>query len=234
MKFWDTVDEAGGVFRAEYPFRGNTINTVAVRVHGGLMVLSPGVGMEEGVFAELDQLGKVVALVSPGPFHHLGIPLWKERYPDARLFATTSGVHRIPKQHKGRIAGLEPVAALQSLLPPQVRVLEAEGMKHADVHVTVTSAAGCTWFANEVINNWQALPGGLFGLLMRWTNGGPGLRVSSLALLLVGGKKKPLGDFFRAELAAHPPTVLVPCHGAVDRAPELAARLLAEVDRVLV
>jgi hypothetical protein len=107
---------------------------------------------------------------------------------------------------------LYPLCAIQSPHSPPVRVLEPKGMEHADVPMTVTSAAGCTSFTNEVTKNGQRLPRGACRLLLRRTMGGPGLGGCSTALPLLGGKKKPHGDSLRAELAAPPPTVLVPCH----------------------
>jgi hypothetical protein len=230
---WKTVDEAAGIWLAEYPFNGTTINTVAMRIADDkLMVLSPGTDVSDASFAELDALGEVAAIVSPGPFHHLGMPGWKARYPNARLFATAGGLTRIPKQHKGVELGLEGIDALQPLLPDSVVAIEMPDQKHADLFIVVTGEGSTTWYTNECLGNQSELPPNfVLRTLFKWTKSGPGLRVNSLALKLIGGKKPSLAAFFAEQMKVHPPTRLVPCHGSVLEGPDTAAQLQAEFDR---
>jgi hypothetical protein len=54
---------------------------------GGLWVWSP-TAPTEGLFAELDALGRVEHLVSPNRFHYAAIPAWKARYPHATAWAS--------------------------------------------------------------------------------------------------------------------------------------------------
>ncbi len=232
-RYWKSVDGQVGLWVAAYPFNGISINTVAVRIRDGkLMILSPGLEVADASFEELDGLGDVGAIVSPGPFHHLGMPPWKKRYPESRLFATRSGLTRIPKQHKGINLGLESIDALQSLLPRHVTAVEMPGQKHADLFVVVTSDDNTTWFSNEVIGNQPSLPPNpILRFLFKLTRSGPGLRVNSLALKLIGGKKPAAAAFFAEQMKAHPPTRLLPCHGDILEGPDTAAKLQAEFDR---
>ncbi len=230
---WKTIDEDAGLWLATYPFNKTKINTVAVRIQdGGLMILSPGLEVSDASFAELDAIGPVTALVSPGPFHHLGLPGWKARYPDARLFATTGGLARIPGQHKGLDLGLESIDALQALLPDSVYAVEMPDQKHNDLFVAVTHAGQTTWFTNEVLANMAELPPNpLFALLFKWTKSAPGLRVNTFVMKLIGAKKPATKAFFDDQLAARAPSRLLPCHGDVVDDANLPALLRAEFDR---
>jgi hypothetical protein len=135
---WQTLDADVGIYCTDYAFKNNTIKTLVVRLADGkLLVAGPGTQVTEESFAELDQLGEVAALVTPGPFHHLGFPEWKARYPGARLFAGAKGCARIPKQHKSVDLGLEELSALQSMLPDHVDVGEISPMNDAG------PASGC-------------------------------------------------------------------------------------------
>lgn len=230
---WTTVDEAVGIYVAEYPLNKIMINTVVVRIGDGkLMALSPGPTMAEGAFRELDAIGEVVALVSPGPFHHLGLPLWQETYPNAKIYATASGVARIPGQHKKLDLKIRGIDALQARLPDHITAIEMPEQKHGDLFVVITGEGGTTWYSNEVIGNQAELPPNfVLRTLFKWTNSGPGLRVNSMALKLIGGKKPAAAAFFAEQMARHPPTRFVPCHGDVIEGPDVASRLQAEFDR---
>lgn len=230
---WETIDADAGIWRAEYPFNKIMINTVAVRIRdGGLMILSPGKTLPEGSFEELDAIGPVTAIVSPGPFHHLGMPAWRARYPDARMFATASGVARIPGQHKGVDLGLEGIDALQSLLPDSVLAVEMPEQKHQDLFVVIKGEGSTTWYSNEVVGNQPELPPNfVLRTLFKWTGSGPGLRVNSMALKLIGGKKPAAKAFFAEQMKAHPPTRFLPCHGDLIEGPDTAGLLQAEFDR---
>lgn len=140
---WTAVDEAAGIHTTPYTANDNPITCSAVRIQGGrFLILSPAIDPPSALFDELDALGGPGAIVSSGPFHHLGMPAWRARYPDVPQFATTSGLDRIPKQHKGVDLGLQGIEALQPLLSQNVVVKETPGMKHADAFVTVTSPDG--------------------------------------------------------------------------------------------
>jgi len=51
---------------------------------GGLWVWSP-IALDDVLAAELDAIGPVRQLVAPNKLHHLALPEWVERYPEARL-----------------------------------------------------------------------------------------------------------------------------------------------------
>jgi hypothetical protein len=230
---WTTLDADLGLYSTTYRFKGNRIHTLAVRLGGGtLLVAGPGTEVPAASWAELDGLGEVAAVVSAGPFHHLGMPAWKARYPGARLFAGAVGCKRITAQHKGVDLGLEELAALQPLLPDHVHVGEVAGMRQPDLHLVVEDGrGGSTWFSNEVLTNEPDWPAATpIKLLFKLTGTGTGLTVNHFTRLAFGGARRPIGDFFRAELAARPATRLVPSHGDIVEGADLPERLRAVFD----
>lgn len=230
MSIWKPTGQ--GLWVRPYDFRGNCLNTLVIALgDGGLAALSPGTQLEEAEFAALDALGTVKALVSPGAFHNLGFPSWSKRYPDAGLYCPADAIVHIAKQHPS-LKPLEDLGALAKLLPDDVRITDTPGMKQPDAHVVIRREDGITWFTNECITNNASLPPNfVFATLFRLTGSGPGLNVNTLAMKLVGGKKPILRDYWLEQLAADPPTRLVPCHGDVIDDPALATRLREVIQR---
>jgi hypothetical protein len=232
---WQTVS-GGGIHVSKYDFGGNPINTIAVELGDGrLLVIGPGPTTTDAAFAELDALGEVVGIASPGAFHHVGMPKWRTRYPKATLYATVSGVKRIPKQHKKESLSLEPSSALAAIVPDHITIAETPGTKHADLHVVIRGDGDrCVWVTNEVIHNFAAYPESfVFRMMFKMFGVGPGLGINTLAMKAIGGNRKVLGEFFRGQLDASPPTCLVPSHGNVLTAPDLSAQLRAVFDAKL-
>lgn len=232
MTTWNPA--GAGLWTREYDFRGNPINSLAIDLgDGNLAVLSPGIDVPEADFAELDKLGKTVALVSPGAFHNMGLPLWSERYPDAGLFGPQNAAAHIAKQHKA-LKPLADLEALAKLLPDDVTIAEMPGMKQPDVLAIIKRDDGVTWFTNEVVTNARALPGSpIFALAFKLTGSGPGLNINKLAMMLVGGKKPIVRDYLLERLNTDAPTRLIPCHGDVLEDPALADKLREMLNRRL-
>lgn len=85
------VAEGGTVsfFGFAYPTR-----MVVVRLQSGeLWVWSP-IALGGALEAAVRALGPVRHLVSPNKLHHLFLPAWRERFPDAKLWGTASTIAR--------------------------------------------------------------------------------------------------------------------------------------------
>ena len=229
---WNVVGT--GLWVRVYDLRGNPLNSLAIDLgDGSLAVLSPGTDLDDPDFAELDKLGRVEALVSPGAYHNLGLPAWSARYPDAGLYGPKSAIPYIAKQHP-TLAPLQDLAALANKLPDDVRITEVPDMKYADAMVIIRRDDALTWFTNECITNGSELPSSLiFSLLFRLTGNKPGLNVNTLSLRFVGGKKKPLRAYLLTVLESDPPTRLIPCHGDLIDDPDLPSRMREMIDRRL-
>ena len=229
---WKSVGT--GLWVRVYNLRGSPLNSLAIDLgDGGLAVLSPGTDLEGPDFDELDNLGRVEALVSPGAYHNLGLPTWSARYPDAGLYGPTSAVAYIAKQHP-KLSLLQDLGALAKKLPYDVRITEMPDMKYADAMVIIERDDAVTWFTNECVTNNSELPSSpIFALLFRLTGYKLGLNISPLSMRFVGAKKKPLRAYLLGVLESDPPTRLIPCHGDVINDPNLPGRLREMIDRRL-
>lgn len=58
-----------------------------IRLRNGSLVLHSPVGLNHALRAELDALGKVLAVIAPDTAHHLFVADYQTGYPDAQLFA---------------------------------------------------------------------------------------------------------------------------------------------------
>ncbi len=232
---WNIIDRDAGVLSASYVFDGKqaTANTFVARMHsGGLAVVSPPVGTSDAMFAELDEFGAVEVIVANNGFHHLGLPPWHARYPKARCFAPTTAIKRIRKKNADA-PELEPLSAAQELLGGDIAIIEAEpsATKCGECWAWAKTEAGYVWFASDMLANMETLPPSLIPrLLFKWTGSAPGYRIFHLVMKLTLRDKPAVLRAFASDIAAHPPAVVVPGHGAILQRDDLAAeteRLLA-------
>lgn len=224
MDTWRAV--APGLWVGEYTNGSNVINTSVVEMAPGeLLVVSPGTGFTDADFDALDALGTVKAMVSPGAFHHLGMPLWKARYPDVPLYGPTSAIAHIAKQHP-TLEALQPLDALRPLLSDEFELGEVEGCKHPDLFLAVTRDGTTTWFSNELLTNAADYPTNFaFRWLFKLTGNHPGLLANTLTARLIGADRPVVRAFYQAKATAIPPQRLVPCHGDVAEAADLGAQI---------
>lgn len=229
MSVWN---EAGpGVWIRVYQFKGNPINTAVVNMGDGtLMAISPGVDVPEADFEELDAIGPVKALVSPGAFHHLGLPSWSARYPDADLFGPAGAVEHIAKQHPN-LKPLSDLDALRSRLSDEFIVDNVDGCKFPDLFLSLQRGGSVTWFANELVSNNEDYPPGVLKWAFKLTGNHPGLNVNTLAGMLIRAKKPKVRAYFERQLDLKAPTRLVPTHGSVIEDPNLGSRLSEVIAR---
>ncbi len=159
----------------------------------------------------------------------MGLPLWHQRYPKARLFATASGIAHIAKQHKD-LPPLEGFDGLRALGAGRLTLLETPG-KHGDLLLFYRSGDKVVGFNNELLANMEKLPSNpLLSLLFRIFGAGPGLAYNGLAAMLLGAKKREASAFMAAAIRQHGLDAYVPCHGLVLDGPDAKAKVLAVLD----
>lgn len=198
---------------------------------GQLMVVSPGTGTTDAHWDELDKIGRVTTLLTPGPFHNMGLAAWKARYPDAGLYGTGASITHIAKAHP-TLEALKPLTELS--LPDGIHLEEHGGMGKPDIFMAITRDDATTWFTNEMITNTADWPGKLPFKFAFWLfKSGPGLNVNTLALKLVKGDKAAARTSVEGKLKSHAPTRLIPCHGGVINDDALADKLAEVVARRL-
>jgi hypothetical protein len=173
--------------------------------------VSPPCKPADHAIAELEARGKVRALVAPNAFHHMGLGPWRERYPDAPIFAPAQSIARIEKQSK--ITGIKPLADAAKILGTRIELLDMPHYKTGEVLVRWPIEGGWAWYMTDVaMNITQPIPG-LFGTIFRWTRSTPGFRRNAIAGLFMVKDKRALYAWLADQAEKAPPKILVMCHG---------------------
>ncbi|MCH9683624.1 MAG: hypothetical protein K0V04_19455 [Deltaproteobacteria bacterium] len=223
---WTIIDAAAGVLSYAYEFTTDvSANTVTARLaSGGLLVLSPPIDASRAVADDLAAYGPVEAIVSNNGFHHLGIARWRELFPQARCFAAPGAAARIARKSKNA-GDLEPLHALTPLLADGVALLEAPDSKCGETWARVETDDGCIWYGSDIFANLEQLPPNfVVRLLFKWTKSAPGYRLFNFAQKFTFKDRNGALRAVLEDVRAHPPTVMVPAHGAILSGDSLAAK----------
>ncbi len=209
---WRVFDAATPVLTCEYSFGPGTANALAVRGAAGIIVVSPPCGIADGVYDELAAYGKVVGLVASNAFHHMGLPAWKARFPEAAIFAPAQSIARVEKH--ARLRGVRPLADAKDLAGPRVELVDMPHYKTGEVLVRMQTERGLAWYVTDVIMNLPALPPNpIVKVLFSVSGSGPGLRFNNIAPLFMVADKAALRRWLRDEFHKAPPRWILPAHG---------------------
>lgn len=228
---WTILDKDAGVLYREYDFGGGIATTLAYRSGVGdeLHVMSPANKMSEAAFKELDEFGKVTALITCNGFHWLGQPEWRTRYPGAVSYGPDGGLKRLRK--KVPSATWESVSALKSAA--NVRCYELPGLKMANALVTIDTPTGTFWYPSDFIANIPKLPPNfLLRFLFQRTDSGPGYKLFRLATWLMIKDKAAAREAMLAEVHRHPLRAVIPAHGKHVEGGDLLALTEAQLARL--
>lgn len=189
---------------------GWSLNMLAVSLPDrGLLLYSPA-WLGPGTFEAVDALGEVRVLVAPNHFHHLSLPRYRERYPNARAVASRGALPRLEK--KGH-AGLQPLSDAASHLPPDARFIEPEGLKNGEAWLSLPGEGGRTWLVCDAWFHVNRPLTGFPGLILRALRTGPGLCVGATWRMLAVRDRAAYVASARGALDRERPSVIVPSHG---------------------
>jgi len=224
---WKVFDERAPVLIFAYSFGPGEANALAVKGTDGMVVISPPCRCPEGVLDDVAEFAPVKALVASNAFHHLGLPRWKARFPDAEVFAPAQSIARVEKHTK--IDGIRPLVVAASITGPRVELVDMPFYKTGEVLVKVSMEDGSAWYVTDVIFNMRKLPPNpiakiVFGL----SRSGPGLRFNNISPLFMMADKSAHRRWITEEFRKDPPRWLIAAHGStIDfrEEPEAARKL---------
>jgi hypothetical protein len=226
---WIVVDERLPLLTYLYSFGRGLAHSLAVGGPEGLIVVSPPSGVPDAAFSELETHGKVRALVASNAFHHMGLPAWKRRFPDAELFAPRQSIERVEKQSK--LANIRPLSAASAITGPDVELVDMPHYKTGEVLVRAKGSAGSIWYVTDCLMNMPRLPPGFpVNLVFKWSNSAPGFKLNGIAPLFMVKDKRAHRRWLKGEVDKAPPALVIPCHGEPvrdDPAGQLRALLAA-------
>lgn len=229
LEGWNLIDEDAGIAWREYSFsKGAWATMLVFRGVDGLVVVSPGNGVEPRAFDALAELGPVRALVATNGLHHLGQPEWRARFPDAVSYAPPGALPRLAKKATG-----VPFRSLTELtFPSHVRFEDAPGFKMGEVILRFDTKAGTGWFTGDLLTNIVRTPPPPMGWIFPLTGSGPGFSLFRLGTWLFVKDKKVVREWMLERLEREPPALIVPAHGAPIEANDIAERAKAEIRRL--
>jgi hypothetical protein len=220
---------APGVFRLEKVLPSGWGNTMLLfKAPGGGVVVHSPTWLGPGTFERVEEVGRPVAILAPNYFHHLSVPRFRERYPEAAVLATKTAMPRLTKQgHKG----LADVAERADLLPEGSKILVCEGSKTGEVWLSLPGGAGKgpTLAVCDGIFNVERPTTGAMGLVLRLTQSSPGLQLGKTIRWLAMADRPAFVEWAVKTIGDLAPGRIVMSHGEPLEAPDLANRLSALV-----
>jgi hypothetical protein len=126
--------------------------------------------MGEDTFEKIEKVGAPRVLFAPNHYHHLSLPRFRERYPDARVVAAPGALPRL------RAKGHEGLATTGDVrLPAALRWLVPDGTKSGEAWLAIDGDGGPTWIVCDAFFNEGARLAGLEGHFLRAMKIAPGL-----------------------------------------------------------
>ena len=224
---WTVVEPSLPALTLTYSFGPGIANALALTVEGGVVLVSPPTNPTDAVFAEIEKRGPVRALIAPNGFHHLGLNAWKERAPNAPIFAPAQSIARIEK--KSKLTGIRPLADAADIVGKRIELIDMPHYKTGEVLVRWPIDGGWAWYVTDVVMNITKPLKGLFGMIFRTTRSTPGLRRNAIAGAFMLKDKRALYAWLAEQADKTPPKLLVMCHGEhvrpADPAREVRAAL---------
>ncbi len=228
LRGWNVVDAERAVLWREYEFnKGAFATTLVFRGTDGLVVVSPGKGLEAADYDALSEFGEVRALIANNNFHHLGHGPWRARFPKAESYAAPKALPRLKKKAAVPFRSLDELS-----LPPTVKAHALPGFKNGELLVSVGTRQGPLWYTGDLLTNIQRVPGPPAKWLFALTDSGPGLRLFRLGVWLFVNDKRAVKERVTALLAEDPPAIIVPGHGPAVMTANLANEAKAQIARL--
>jgi len=161
----------------DFPIPFNPLKRVMtiVRREDGRLVLHGLMALEESAQRELEAIGEVAYLVAPSGYHRSDAPRYRERYPNAKLFAPRGARKRVEKIAKVDATYEEYAADATTSL------VSVDGLADREGALVVRSKRGVTYVMNDALFNMPEQSGLSGFVLAHVTQSTGGPRVSRTA-----------------------------------------------------
>jgi len=213
---WTVFDANLPILTYTYSFGPGFANALALGGQQGIIVVSPPYRVAQSVYEDLERYGKVRALVASNAFHHMGIPEWKRRYPNAAVFAPAQALERV-RRHTG-LDDIAPLARMGAIPGDDIEFIDMPYYRTGEALVHIRTAHGVAWYVTDLILNFRELPRHpLIRTLFRLSRSGPGLRFNGVGPLFMVRDRPALRKWIEARFGQDKPRWLIAAHGeAID------------------
>ena len=141
-----------------------------VRRDDGKLVLHGLMALDEKTQAEVEALGEIAFLVVPSGYHRLDAGRYRERYPNARMFAPAGARSRVEK-----IAKIDATYDAYEA-DATTSLVDVDGLAKREGALVVKSKRGTTYVMNDALFNMPEHETGLSGFVLKHvtqSTGGP-------------------------------------------------------------
>lgn len=174
------------------------------------LVYSPGDALTAESAKAVIPTGSELFLLAPNSMHNLGLKVWDDVFANTTIVAAEAAHARLKKK---AFVEAEDLKQLMSYLPEHIRLEQLPKNKIGEVWLDIQLKADRIWVVCDAIFNFDSLPGGLMGLLMKLNRMGPGIEISRIYQFLGLKDKRAYGDWLLDLVNTYKPTVLIPLHG---------------------
>jgi len=138
--------------------RGTRVMTVIRRPSGGLIIHN-AIALEDPVMKEIEAFGTPEVLIVPNGFHRLDAKVFKERYPQLKVYS--------PKSARSKVEQVVHVDGTLEDAPKDdgIELFHLDGTKGHEGVVEVRSPGGTTLVFNDVVMNMPKV-GGMIGFML--------------------------------------------------------------------
>lgn len=206
---FESVDGSSALYTAT---KNNLRCTAVLLRTGGVCLYSPVSGLSEEAKESLAALGKVRYLLAPNSYHNGGLVEYSKAYPEAHLVASKGAQVRLNDRTGLSFKGL---SSLAKALPDGFALKEPDGLKNGEVWLIAPYQTGYLWHVLDAFAG-QKLSEGPLCDVARMPKVFPSFGI--------GDRKTYTGDAMRI-IESYPPDILLPCHGAVVKAPKLTNQI---------
>lgn len=196
-----------------------------VRVGDELVVYSP-TRTSDDVFERLDALGRVSVLVAPNHFHHLALPAFRARYPEARVLAAERALPRLASQGHRGLRAIE-----REALPSGLVVHVSEGTRSGETFLSYVHGGEKTLLVCDAFFHVCTPVHGLMGAVLRATATTPGLQCGRTFKYLAVSDARAYRRWAEETLRAIAPERVLFSHGETLEGPDVLDRLLTALDQ---
>ena len=196
-----------------YTATKNSLRCTAIKLRtGGVCLYSPVSGLSEEAKDSLIELGDVKYLLAPNTYHNAGLVEYSKAYPKAHLVASESANARLTSK-----TGLtfKELSSLASALPDGLTLEEPSGLKNGEVWLIESAQIGYIWHVVDAFAGQKHTEGPICDIVKM---------VKVFPNFGIKDRKVFANEVMRL-IETSPPEILLPCHGALIKSPELANQI---------
>lgn len=207
---------------------------------GRVLVISPGADLLESFakrFPDYDApetAGEGITIVMPNAYHYLGVSVWKQRYPNARLLASAKARKRLIKLPIEGIHGCDTISDGLAGPVPESFWAVPPGHRGGDVWLVVKNSGGFVWITCDSFLHYPRVSNQPVARFVQKIMGAaPGLKLSRVIKYFLLNDRRAFKRWCLAFVKNQPPTVLLPSHGDVLVSEHLGEKLEALIRKRL-